>query len=1225
VKFKDNIYNILGIVDEKEFNTVINKYNKLSKQKTDFENSIYKKNFNLHSDEYVKKSNRFFERKEDDPKLIAFYLPQFHTIKENDEWWGKGFTEWTNVTKAQPQFVGHYQPHLPDELGFYDLSYTDIFYKQIDLAKKYGIYGFCFHYYWFSGKRLLEKPIFNYLNDKNLDFPFMLCWANEPWSRRWDGSEDDILMPQNFGEEDYVKFIEDIMPFFKDKRYIKIDNKPILIIYRPHLIPKEVMNDAIKIWKDYAKQNGFDGLYLINTRTGGFKAHPSEWGLDATVEFPPNDIALVRQKKLDILNHDFKGHIYNLAKTIEKAENFSSVNYPLYKTVFPTWDNTSRKKNKGTIFYNSSPELYMKWLYNCIIQTRENHPEERQFVFINAWNEWAEGAHLEPDRKYGFAFLEATLDALEEARDNTYKYGLEDHYSPEDDKEENYTKLEKKERKARIKNPYLYLFLKDKGNIKKFWINKRGYGSLKDSKWFDKDYYLKKYPKIKKSGMNPLLHYLCFGYKEGKLPSIQFDGNYYLNVHKDVKKLGFNPLVHYTLYGKNEGRIFKSSFEDYKFAKYSARDINNILLALNSEISIILYIHNDFENTEKCINAILENTNISYNLILIDDFSTDDRIQNLLNNLKSLKNLTIINNSKKLGFLKSVNAAIKNSKGDVVLIKSDVLVTTRWLQKMLVTAYSNEMIGTVVPLLDFNEILSNIIADNLTVQKLELNELVFLVEELSGHLRPEINSPEDSCIYIKREAINDMRLSENGSKTNNCLKALNNDWKNVIDDSTYVYLSSNKNTGYNLEVSLQIKKIVGNIKLKAKNLDITPKKRILFVLHENVYGMPGGTGQTTKDILERLDETFECYTLVSHEKELVLWKREQNQTVMLKSWKIRSRWSAKVFHNNEFKNVYFQILAGLNIDIVHIQHLIGHTFDLPKIAKEMVISVILSFHDFYYICPSIHLLDHDNQYCAGQCTAKKLQCYTYDDKNFDDMPLLKDFIDVWRKEVSALIDNCTSFTAPTESTMNLYMSIYPQLKNKSYKVIEHGRDFKRKSPIFELPSENNPIKILIPGTIKYHKGHEFIKQLKENDHQNRIELHFMGSVYDDLKEKGIYHGKYKREDFCKIVNGIKPSFIGIFSICPETYCHTLTEAWSCGVPVLVTKIGALEERVQKTGGGYLLDPNSPLNAYNEIIKLAESKEKYEEIQKRISNIQFKSLKEMIDEYEQLYLDNLIKN
>jgi len=325
----------------------------------------------------------------------------------------------------------------------------------------------------------------------------------------------------------------------------------------------------------------------------------------------------------------------------------------------------------------------------------------------------------------------------------------------------------------------------------------------------------------------------------------------------------------------------------------------------------------------------------------------------------------------------------------------------------------------------------------------------------------------------------------------------------------------------------------------------------------------------------------------------------------------------KEFYNPEFESIYFQILIGLNIDILHIQHLIGHTFDLAKVANLMGIPTILSLHDFYYICPSIHLLDQDNRYCAGQCTKNSLQCQVYQENKFKDIPLLKDFIDIWREEVSLLIDNVTAFTAPTLSTLDLYSSIYPQIKNKYNKAIEHGRDFKKESNCYTVPSEK-PLKILVPGTIKPHKGQDFIKELKEMDSQNRIEFHFMGSISKDLKDIGQYHGMYKREDFCKLVNTIKPSFIGIFSICPETYCHTLSEAWSCGVPVLVTKLGALKERVEKTGGGYLLDPYSPKEAYEEIIRLSNSIEDYKKITQNVSNIKFKSLQEMVNEYEGLY-------
>ena len=368
------------------------------------------------TESYVKKSDRFFKREAGDVNLIAFYLPQFHTIEENDEWWGNGFTEWTNVTRAVPQIEGHYQPHLPDELGFYDLSNNDIFYKQIELAKKYGIHGFCFHYYWFSGKRILEKPIFNYLEDKELDFPFMLCWANEPWSRRWDGSEQDILMPQNLNEDDHLKFIEDIMPFFKDDRYIKIDNCPMLMIYRPQYFPQEELNAAIELWRNYVKQNGFKDLHLINAESHNFDPNDKA-DFNASVQFFPNYTCFIKDENAVIFNPKFTGNVYDLEAFVKGKSYLEDHNYMLYRSVVPSWDNTARTMSKALILNNSSPELYQEWLTDVINYTKKNFSVNNQFVFINAWNEWAEAAHLEPDRKYGFAYLEATLNALKKNKE----------------------------------------------------------------------------------------------------------------------------------------------------------------------------------------------------------------------------------------------------------------------------------------------------------------------------------------------------------------------------------------------------------------------------------------------------------------------------------------------------------------------------------------------------------------------------------------------------------------------------------------------------------------------------------------------------------------------------------------------------------------------------------------------------------------------------------------
>ncbi|MDW7643565.1 MAG: glycoside hydrolase family 99-like domain-containing protein, partial [Desulfuromonadales bacterium] len=346
---------------------------------------------------------------EDKPvKLICFYLPQFHPIPENDEWWGEGFTEWTNVQPAQPQFVGHYQPHIPGELGYYNLLEPLVQRRQVELAKLYGISGFCFYFYWFGGTRLLEAPIENYLHDRSLDLPFCLCWANENWSRRWDGLESDILISQKHSPEDDIEFIAHVTRYMKDDRYIRIDGKPLLLVYRPSLLP--AARETVKRWRGWCLENEIGEIYLAYTQSFE-NMDPSTYGFDAAIEFPPNNSAPPNitnsvKRKAD---GDFLGEVYDWRVFVERSKNYNDPGYKLFRSVNPGWDNTARKKNKGNIFLNNTPQGYQEWLHNAIIDTQRRFVNaDERVVFINAWNEWAEGAHLEPDQRNGYAYLEAT-------------------------------------------------------------------------------------------------------------------------------------------------------------------------------------------------------------------------------------------------------------------------------------------------------------------------------------------------------------------------------------------------------------------------------------------------------------------------------------------------------------------------------------------------------------------------------------------------------------------------------------------------------------------------------------------------------------------------------------------------------------------------------------------------------------------------------------------------
>lgn len=365
-------------------------------------------------------------------KIIAFYLPQFHSFPENDEWWGKGFTEWTNTKKGKPNFKGHYQPQIPKDNYYYNLlEDSTVIPKQIDLAKQFGIDGFCFYHYWFSnGKKIMEKPIERFLNDKSLDIPFCLCWANENWSRRWDGSEQSILIAQDYGDkEDRIRHIEYLIDFFGDKRYMKDDDgRPILLIYKPQLIDN--LSELLSEWREKVIAAGFPGVcfvcqypqsdidiknkfdYWINFEPIATTSIPGNDFLQAIKISPKYAFEVGIVKLLQLLKiRSYKKYNYKDAVNASKKRKIESSKEWL--GAFPGWDNTARRGKKSIIYYNSTPSIFEEYVYIQLIKSFRAGQEG--ILFINAWNEWAEGAHLEPDEKDGFKYLQAVKRAREKA------------------------------------------------------------------------------------------------------------------------------------------------------------------------------------------------------------------------------------------------------------------------------------------------------------------------------------------------------------------------------------------------------------------------------------------------------------------------------------------------------------------------------------------------------------------------------------------------------------------------------------------------------------------------------------------------------------------------------------------------------------------------------------------------------------------------------------------
>ncbi|MDB5457433.1 MAG: Rhamnan synthesis, partial [Caulobacter sp.] len=349
--------------------------------------------------------------KSDAPKLIAFYLPQFHPIPENDAWWGKGFTEWTNVSKAVPQFQGHYQPRLPADLGYYDLRQTATLADQIDLAKKAGVSAFCFHYYWFGGQRLLETPIELYLADRSLDLPFALCWANENWTRRWDGDEADVLMAQSHSPKDDVAVFKDLARHMADPRYLKVSGKPVLVVYRPEILPDA--HATTERWRKQARAMGLGELHLLCTTAFGFMDYASH-GFDGVIDFPPHAIQEGEiTDQIVRLNPDYTGQVYDYPAVVtHKLGELAAADAGFVPGVMPSWDNQARKPWAGHAFHNAEPQSYHRWLVGALDHADRTARPGEAMVFVNAWNEWGEGAYLEPDRWFGHGYLQATRTAM---------------------------------------------------------------------------------------------------------------------------------------------------------------------------------------------------------------------------------------------------------------------------------------------------------------------------------------------------------------------------------------------------------------------------------------------------------------------------------------------------------------------------------------------------------------------------------------------------------------------------------------------------------------------------------------------------------------------------------------------------------------------------------------------------------------------------------------------
>jgi len=352
-------------------------------------------------------------------KVIAFYLPQYHECKDNNRWWGKGYTEWRNVKSAKRLFWGHNQPRIPLNGNYYDLLDVNTMVWQAELAKKYGIYGFAYYHYWFNGKKLLEKPLEQMLAHREVDIPFCFAWANEEWKKYWYGGGEEVLIAQNYGfRKEWEEHFTYLLPFFQDERYIKIDGKPLFIIYRPGVVRQGKY--MAKLWNKLAVSHGFPGIFIMGMKNWEFETNSCKW-LDAKTDYEPTKEQRNKIEKKYVLNKGmlkdkFNFGLYN--RIFCNVQSYRKINNIMlrekhdkddYRGVFVDFDNSARAKKNGRIFMGSTPTKFEKYFYKHLCLSRK---EKKDMIFINAWNEWGEGCYLEPDERYGYGYLKAVKNAL---------------------------------------------------------------------------------------------------------------------------------------------------------------------------------------------------------------------------------------------------------------------------------------------------------------------------------------------------------------------------------------------------------------------------------------------------------------------------------------------------------------------------------------------------------------------------------------------------------------------------------------------------------------------------------------------------------------------------------------------------------------------------------------------------------------------------------------------
>jgi GT2 family glycosyltransferase len=635
-------------------------------------------------------------------------------------------------------------------------------------------------------------------------------------------------------------------------------------------------------------------------------------------------------------------------------------------------------------------------------------------------------------------------------------------------------------------------------------------------------------------------------------------------------------------------------------------------------VSIVIPIYNAASDLRLCLSSISARTSLPARLILVDDCSPDPEINLILKEWESNPGVTVVRNTKNLGFSGTINTGIAEAgRSDVVILNSDTIVTQRWLESLHQAAYSDVKVGTVTAMSNNAGAFSvPDMGSNVYNPWLSLEAIALLVRQASAGLYPEVPTGNGFCMYIKRECIDEVGLLDHeafprgyGEENDFCMRALRLGFRHIVDDRSFVYHKRSASFGDEktdlyeagravvasrypeyarltnvfssdprfLSIRWRVRKALAAFEAKP----VSYRPRVLYVISTQT----GGTPQTNRDLMGALGDRYETWLLRCDASKVYLSRYENEQTIDISTHALSRPLVMSIHESREYDEVVKDILMRYSFDIVHIRHIAWHGLRLSALCRGLQIPAIFSFHDFYAVCPTVKLLDENLSFCGGRCTSGAGECTAQLWPTGQIPPLKHRFIHEWQRKMDVSISHCDALITTSPGTAALVTDIFPSVAAKGIHVIPHGRTFDSMEAAAAVPHVDEALRILVPGNLDVAKGSRICNELLALPVRREIELHVLGEPGDLVSQPGlVLHGRYKRDEFGEKVRGIRPHIGVIFSIWPETYCHTLTEMWACGVPVVAIDRGAVGERIRAMGGGWLVPPDATVEQINALLR-----------------------------------------